>query len=103
MQDSLPAGGLRLYREGGFEPSGSFRKDFRLHPILAFQDFLLSQGWSMQSGPFAGAEQVAWTLCRPLLLTPRVAISNNRILDIEEMARFASSGRIIVAAASRSR
>ena len=33
MQDSLPAGGLRLCREG-VEPSGSRSKGFRLHSIL---------------------------------------------------------------------
>jgi hypothetical protein len=30
MQDSLPAGGLRLYREG-VEPSGSLRKAERVN------------------------------------------------------------------------
>ena len=48
MQDSLPAGGLRLYREG-VEPSGSLRKVSGYIPF-SFPGLLLSQGWSMPSG-----------------------------------------------------
>ena len=47
MQDSLPAGGLRLYREG-VEPSGSLRKVSGYIPF-SFPGLLLSQGWSMPS------------------------------------------------------
>jgi hypothetical protein len=42
VQDSLPAGGLRLCREG-VEPSGSLRK-VSGHILPPFQDFVLSQG-----------------------------------------------------------
>src|SRR5215470_6073491 len=42
MQDSLPAGGLRLYREG-VEPSGSLRKVSGYIPF-SFPGLLLSQG-----------------------------------------------------------
>src|SRR5215469_6421212 len=47
MQDSLPAGGLRLYREG-VEPSGSLRKVSGYIPF-SFPGLLLSQGSSMPS------------------------------------------------------
>src|SRR3954451_15945964 len=79
MQDSLPAGGLRLYREG-VEPSGSLRK------VSGYISILLSRTSPVArvvyaKRPFAGAEQVLEYVGR---YTHRVAISNNRILDIED-------------------
>ena len=58
MQDSLPAGGLRLYREG-VEPSGSLRKVSGYIPF-SFPGLVLSQGWSMPSRPLADP-----ALCSP--------------------------------------
>ena len=46
-KNSLPAGGLRLYREG-VEPSGSLRKVSGYIPF-SFPGLRLSQGWSMPS------------------------------------------------------
>jgi hypothetical protein len=79
VQDSLPAGGLRLYREG-VEPSGSLRK------VSGYISILLSRTSPVArvvyaKRPFAGPEQVLEYVGR---YTHRVAISNNRILDIED-------------------
>jgi hypothetical protein len=78
MQDSLPAGGLRLCREG-VEPSGSLRK------VSGYISILLSRTSPVArvvyaKPPFAGPEQVLDYVGR---YTHRVAISNNRILDID--------------------
>ena len=56
MQDSLPAGGLRLYREGG-EPSGSLRK------VSGYITILLSRTCPLArvvyaKRPFGGPQQV---------------------------------------------
>jgi hypothetical protein len=78
MQDLLTAGGLRLYREG-VEPSGSLRKvSGYIHP--PFQDFACRKVCLHQS-PFAGPEAVLAYLAR---YTRRVAISNNRLVALDE-------------------
>src|SRR5438105_11300942 len=59
MQDSLPAGGLRLYREG-VEPSGSLRKDAK--------------------PPFGGPDAVLAYLSR---YTHRIAIANSRLVAFD--------------------
>ncbi len=79
MQDSLPAGGLRLYREG-VEPSGSLRK------VSGYISILLSRTSPVArvvyaKPPFAGPEQVLDYVGR---YTHRVALSNNRLLDIAD-------------------
>src|ERR1700693_2947171 len=79
MQDSLPAGGLRLYREG-VEPSGSLRKVSGYISILLPRTSPVARVVYAKR-PFAGAEQVLEYVGR---YTHRVAISNNRILDIED-------------------
>jgi len=81
MQDSLPAGGLRLYREG-VEPSGSLRK------VSGYISVLLSRTSPVArvvyaKRPFASPEQVLAYLGR---YTHRVAISNNRLIGIEDGA-----------------
>jgi hypothetical protein len=78
MQDSLPAGGLRLYREG-IEPSGSLRK------VSGYITILLSRTSPVArvvyaKRPFAGPAQVLDYVGR---YTHRVAISNNRLLSID--------------------
>src|SRR3954453_2256054 len=79
MQDSLPAGGLRLYREG-VEPSGSLRK------VSGYISVLLSRTSPVArvvyaKRPFAGPEQVLNYVGR---YTHRVAISNNRLVSIND-------------------
>src|SRR6202790_4473176 len=78
MQDSLPAGGLRLYREG-VEPSGSLRK------VSGYISILLSRTSPVArvvyaKRPFAGPAQVLDYVGR---YTHRVAISNNRLLSMD--------------------
>jgi hypothetical protein len=78
MQDSLPAGGLRLYREG-VEPSGSLRK------VSGYISILLSRTCPVArvvyaKRPFAGPAQVLDYVGR---YTHRVAISNNRLLSMD--------------------
>ena len=78
MQNSLPAGGLRLYREG-VEPSGSLRK------VSGYISILLSRASPVArvvyaKRPFAGPAQVLDYVGR---YTHRVAISNNRLLSME--------------------
>jgi Putative transposase len=78
MQDSLPAGGLRLYREG-VEPSGSLRK------VSGYVSILLSRTSPVArvvyaKRPFAGPAQVLDYVGR---YTHRVAISNNRLLSMD--------------------
>ena len=59
MQDSLPAGGLRLYREG-VEPSGPLRK-VSGHIPSSLPGFVLSQVESSRNPFFASRPQrVAW-------------------------------------------
>jgi len=75
MQDSLPAGGLRLYREG-VEPSGPLRK------VSGYIAFLLSRispdaRVVYAKAPFSGPEAVLAYLSR---YTHRVAISNQRLI-----------------------
>jgi len=75
MQDSLPAGGLRLYREG-VEPSGSRRK------VSGHITILLSRTYPdarvvYAKRPFGGPEAVLAYLS---LYTHRVAISNSRLI-----------------------
>ncbi|HTA72403.1 MAG TPA: transposase, partial [Bryobacteraceae bacterium] len=70
MQDSLPAGGLRLYREG-VEPSGSLRK------VSGYISILLSRTSPVArvvyaKPPFGGPEAVLAYLSR---YTHRVPIS----------------------------
>ena len=79
MQDSLPAGGLRLYREG-VEPSGSLRK------VSGYISILLSRTSPVArvvyaKPPFAGPEAVLAYLSR---YTHRVAISNRRLISFDE-------------------
>ena len=71
MQDSLPAGGLRLYREG-VEPSGSLRKVSGLHSILRVV---------YAKAPLGGPEQVLAYLGR---YTHRVAIANSRLVSLDQ-------------------
>src|SRR5215468_9997211 len=84
MQDSLPAGGLRLYREG-VEPSGSLRK------VSGYISILLSRTSPVArvvyaKRPFAGPAQVLDYVGR---YTHRVAISNNRLMSIQgDRVRF---------------
>ncbi len=78
MQDSLPAGGLRLYREG-VEPSGSVRKVSGYIPF-SFPGLLLSQGWSTPSRHSPGRRR-CWRISR---YTHRVAISNRRLIGLDE-------------------
>src|SRR5712671_2687614 len=78
MQVSLPAGGLRLYREG-VEPSGSLRK------VSGYITVLLSRTYPVArvvyaKRPFAGPAQVLDYVGR---YTHRVAISNNRLLSMD--------------------
>src|SRR5271165_176995 len=78
MQDSLPAGGLRLYREG-VEPSGSLRK------VSGYIALLLSRispdaRVVFAKRPFAGPSQILDYLGR---YTHRVAIANGRLLDCQ--------------------
>jgi Putative transposase len=79
VQDSLPAGGLRLYREG-VEPSGSLRK------VSGYISILLSRTSPVArvvyaKPPFAGPEAVLAYLSR---YTHRVAISNRRLISLDE-------------------
>jgi hypothetical protein len=76
MQDSLPAGGLRLYREG-VEPSGSLRK------VSGYISILLSKTSPVArvvyaKPPFGGSAQVLAYLGR---YTHRVAIANSRLIS----------------------
>src|SRR5208337_1305472 len=78
MQDSLPAGGLRLYREG-VEPSGSLRK------VSGYIALLLSRispdaRVVYAKRPFAGPQAVLAYLAR---YTHRVAISNSRLIRLD--------------------
>ena len=78
MQNSLPAGGLRLYREG-VEPSGSLRK------VSGYIALLLSRispdaRVVYAKRPFAGPEAVLAYLAR---YTHRVAISNSRLIALD--------------------
>jgi hypothetical protein len=79
MQNSLPAGGLRLYREG-VEPSGSLRKVSGYIPF-SFPGLLLSQGWSTPSLRSRGQRRCWPTLSR---YTHRVAISNRRLIGLDD-------------------
>jgi len=77
MQDSLPAGGLRLYREG-VEPSGSLRK------VSGYITILLSRTCPVArvvyaKRPFAGPAQALAYLGR---YTHRVAIANSRLVAL---------------------
>jgi hypothetical protein len=84
MQDSLPAGGLRLYREG-VEPSGSLRK------VSGYISILLSRTSPVArvvyaKRPFGGPQQVLDYLGR---YTHRVAIANSRLVDlVDGQVRF---------------
>src|ERR1700722_17943612 len=78
MQDLLPAGGLRLYREG-VEPSGSLRK------VSGYISILLSRTSPVArvvytKRPFAGPAQVLDYVGG---YTYRVAISNNRLVSMD--------------------
>ena len=79
MQDSLPAGGLRLCREG-VEPSGSLRK------VSGYISVLLSRTSPVArvvyaKRPFAGPQAVLAYLAR---YTHRVAISNSRLIRFDD-------------------
>ena len=79
MQDSLPAGGLRLYREG-VEPSGSLRK------VSGYISILLSRTSPVArvvyaKRPFGGPEAVLAYLAR---YTHRVAIANSRLIALDD-------------------
>ncbi len=78
MQDSLPAGGLRLYREG-VEPSGSLREvSGYIHSPL--QNLPVARVVYAKP-PFAGPAAVLAYLSR---YTHRVAISNRRLIALDE-------------------
>jgi hypothetical protein len=77
MQDSLPAGGLRLYREGG-EPSGSLRKVSGYITILPSRTCPVARVVYAKR-PFGGPEQVLGYLGR---YTHRVAIANSRLVSL---------------------
>jgi Putative transposase len=79
MQDSLPAGGLRLYREG-VEPSGSLRKVSGYISILLSRTFPVARVVYAKK-PFAGPQAVLAYLAR---YTHRVAISNRRLISADE-------------------
>jgi hypothetical protein len=79
VQDSLPAGGLRLYREG-VEPSGPLRK------VSGYISILLSRTSPVArvvyaKPPFTGPEAMLAYLSR---YTHRVAISNQRLIAFDE-------------------
>ena len=79
MQDSLPAGRLRLCREG-VEPSGSLRK------VSGYISVLLSRTSPVArvvyaKRPFAGPKAVLAYLSR---YTHRVAISNSRLVALDD-------------------
>ena len=78
MQDSLPAGGLRLYREG-VEPSGSLRK------VSGYISILLSRTSPVArvvyaKRPFGGPDAVLAYLSR---YTHRIAIANSRLVAFD--------------------
>src|SRR5215471_4928186 len=78
MQDSLPAGGLRLYREG-VEPSGSLRK------VSGYISILLSRTSPVArvvyaKRPFRGPDAVLAYLSRH---THRTAIANSRLVAFD--------------------
>ena len=78
MQDSLPAGGLRLYREG-VEPSGSLRK------VSGYISILLSRTSPVArvvyaKRPFGGPGAVLAYLSR---YTHRIAIANSRLIAFD--------------------
>ena len=78
MQDSLPAGGLRLYREG-VEPSGSLRK------VSGYISILLSRTSPVArvvyaKRPFGGPDAVLAYLSR---YTHRIAIANSRLIAFD--------------------
>ena len=78
MQDSLPAGGLRLYREG-VEPSGSLRK------VSGYITVLLSRTCPVArvvyaKRPFGGPDAVLAYLSR---YTHRIAIANSRLVAFD--------------------
>ena len=78
MQDSLPAGGLRLYREG-VEPSGSLRK------VSGYISILLSRTSPVArvvyaKPPFGGPDAVLAYLSR---YTHRIAIANSRLVAFD--------------------
>ncbi len=79
MQDSLPAGGLRLYREG-VEPSGPLRKVSGYIPILLSRTSPVARVVYAKR-PFAGPEAVLAYLAR---YTHRVAISSSRLVSMDE-------------------
>src|ERR1700722_11866480 len=79
MQDSIPAGGLRLYREW-VEPSGSLRK------VSAYISILLSRASPVArvvyaKRPFGGPQAVLAYLSR---YTHRVAIANSRLVAFND-------------------
>jgi hypothetical protein len=78
MQDSLPAGGLRLYREG-VEPSGSLRK------VSGYITILLSRTSPVArvvyaKQPFGGPDAVLAYLSR---YTHRIALANSRLVAFD--------------------
>ena len=79
MQDLLPAGELRLYREG-VEPSGSLRKVSGYISILLSRTSPVAR-FVYAKPPFAGPEAVLAYLAR---YTHRVAISNSRLVALDE-------------------
>jgi hypothetical protein len=79
MQDSLPAGGLRLYREG-VEPSGPLRKVSGYIPILLSRTSPVARVVYAKP-PFGGPAQVLAYLAR---YTHRVAIANSRLVSVTD-------------------
>jgi Putative transposase len=78
MQDSLPAGGLRLYREG-VEPSGSLRKVSGYISILLSRTFPVARVVYAKR-PFGGPDAVLAYLSR---YTHRIAIANSRLVAFD--------------------
>jgi hypothetical protein len=79
MQDSLPAGGLRLYREG-VETLWIASKGFRLHSVLLSRTSPVARVVYAKP-PFSGPEAVLAYLSR---YTHRVAISSHRLTAFDE-------------------
>ena len=78
MQDSLPAGGLRLCREGG-RTLWIASKGFRLHYHSPFQDLSFARVVYAKR-PFGGPDAVLAYLSR---YTHRIAIANSRLVAFD--------------------
>jgi hypothetical protein len=87
MQDSLPAGGLRLYREG-VEPSGSLRK------VSGYIAFLLSRIYPVARIVFANMPIFALTVIPSALEKDRwVPLRLERRAKVHFLRRRTPMGR----------